>query len=308
MSAIHCIRVIHFQYYQHQSYVHAYASSSRRTAHLRSHRFCLSLAEFFKWSVSLLIIFPSHFIAVALLVRALFSSNRTIHGHPHATSASFASSGTQEAHSSSTAPFNQDVAMQTTSTSSAWLPLSRNSMLPAFISALFNFKDLLFSPLFAPTKMSRPLHVSARKFRRSFFQPQQHSRSSFMYRPWVINDTHASVPLPPTDAGRLVSSSMCYVAPSLACRAQVLPLISRQVGSLFHFAYQDIGQLLCSFYSGCVPVGIMKETRALFYGQKVRQLRRASHFVLSRVNSAADFTRRSWWLANCHVISRAIFA
>lgn len=307
MSAIHCIRFIHFKYYQHQSYVHAHASSSRRPAHLRSHRFCLSLAEFFKWSVSLLIIFPSHLHALhccrPFVPRAFFLESN----HPYATSASFASSGTQEAHSSSTAPFNQDVAMQTTSTSSAWLPLSRNSMLPAFISALFNFKDLLFSPLFAPTKMSRPLHASARDSRRSFFQPQQHSRSSFMYHPWVINDTHAPVPLPPTDAGRLVSS-MCYVAPSLACRAQVLPLISRQVGSLFHFAYQDIGQLLCSFYSGCVPVGIMKETRALFYGQKVRQLRRASHCVLSRVKSAADFTRRSWWLANCHVISRAIFA
>jgi hypothetical protein len=48
---------------------------------------------------------------------------------------------------------SKDTAMQTVSTHCAWLPLSRNSMLPAFISALFNFKDLFFSPLFSPTKM-----------------------------------------------------------------------------------------------------------------------------------------------------------
>jgi hypothetical protein len=46
-------------------------------------------------------------------------------------------------------------------------------------------------------------------------------------------------------------------------------LISRTFGNLFQFAFRDVSQLLCSLYSGCVPVEVMTEVRALFFGQKV---------------------------------------
>ena len=48
---------------------------------------------------------------------------------------------------------NKDVAMKPEGTLCAWLPLSRSSMLPAFMSALFNSKDLFFSPLVGASKM-----------------------------------------------------------------------------------------------------------------------------------------------------------
>jgi hypothetical protein len=79
--------------------------------------------------------------------------------------------------------------------------------------------------------------------------------------------------------------SHVIVSQALACRYQLLPLISRKIGSLLQFAYHDIGQLLCSFYSGCVPVEIMTETRALMFGQKVLQDRELPRrtFCLTRI-------------------------
>lgn len=101
-----------------------------------------------------------------------------------------------------------------------------------------------------------------------FFSYNPYStRSSFFYQPWAICDPAASPAA--DDAASSQSPALVLVTPSLACRAQLLPLISRKIGTLFQFAFHDIGQLLCSFYSGCVPVEIMTETRALLYGQKV---------------------------------------
>jgi hypothetical protein len=162
--------------------------------------------------------------------------------------------------------------MQTISTSFAWLPMSRDSMLPAFISALFNFKDLLLAPLFASTKMFSPLQPIFTSFLKTlrfslFSYHSLSTRSSFFYQPWALCDpaSHSAA----DDTASSQSPALVLVTPSLACRAQLLPLISRKIGTLFQFAFHDIGQLLCSFYSGCVPVEIMTETRALLYGQKV---------------------------------------
>ena len=74
-----------------------------------------------------------------------------------------------------------------------------------------------------------------------------------------ISDNSIS-PLPTTAIASI------SVIPALACRSQLLPLISRKLGSLTQFLYRDIGQVLCSAYSGCVPGDIMSETRALFFG------------------------------------------